>query len=126
MHGTLRHLVAQVSGSGTAMGLFFKEKGRSEQVGLVCCQHCFDRATVNQLSALLPWIIIAPSCMNKIHLALACSMHAFLLIGKFLVVLSANFCPMPFLTSFDPLMSRTRCLWACFYSLTTWRSGVCN
>ena len=41
--------------------------------------------------------------MNKIHLALACSMHAFLLIGKFLVVLSANFCPMPFLTSFDPL-----------------------
>ena len=30
-------------------------------------------------------------------------MHAFLLIGKFLVVLSANFSPLPFLTTSDPL-----------------------
>ena len=42
--------------------------------------------------------------MNKIRLALACAMHAFLLIGMFLiVVLSANFGPLSFLTTSGPL-----------------------
>jgi len=64
--------------------------------------------------------------MNKIHLALACAMHAFFLIGKFLAMLSANFCPMPFLTISDPLHVQNEVLVGSIFSLTTWHSAVCN
>ena len=53
--------------------------------------------------------------MNKIRLALACSMHTFLSIGTFLIVLSANFGPLPFLTISDPLPVQNEVLVGSFF-----------
>ena len=60
-------------------------------------------------------------------------MHAFLLIGKFLVVLSANFGPLPFLMISDPLPVQNEVLVGSFLVFDNMvvcrlqiRSGVIN